>query len=149
MTISTRSAKVLVSLALWVGIGSAQEIISLREDAGDTAFNQALIAGVKGANSSMGKPVPRVAVDIGDTIIPHVVDGGGWRTSFSFVNLENYPVRFKLLPEAPAPERIALLSGAQQIFGSIRDQQLYRIDRMPAGFASQAFSFSPPAAARL
>ena len=54
-----------------------------------------------------------------------------------------------LLPEAPAPEGIALLSGAQQIFGSIRDQQLYRKDQMPAGLASQAFSFSPPAAARL
>jgi DNA-directed RNA polymerase specialized sigma24 family protein len=35
-----------------------------------------------------------------------------------------------LLPEAPAPEGIALLSGAQQIFGSIRDQQLYRKARV-------------------
>jgi hypothetical protein len=34
-----------------------------------------------------------------------------------------------LLPEAPAPEGMALLSGAQQIFGSL----LYRKDRMPAG----------------
>ena len=34
-----------------------------------------------------------------------------------------------LLPEAPAPEGNALLSGAQQIFGSL----LYRKDRMPAG----------------
>jgi hypothetical protein len=41
-----------------------------------------------------------------------------------------------LLPEAPAPEGIALLSGAQQIFGSIRDQQLYRKDQMSAGRAS-------------
>ena len=40
-----------------------------------------------------------------------------------------------LLPEAPAPEGIALLSGAQQIFGSIRDQQLYRKDRMPAALS--------------
>jgi len=37
-----------------------------------------------------------------------------------------------LLPEAPAPEGIALLSGAQQIFRSIRDLQLYRKDRVPA-----------------
>ena len=41
-----------------------------------------------------------------------------------------------LLPEAPAPEGIALLSGAQQIFGLIRDQQLYRKDQMSAGLAS-------------
>ena len=52
-----------------------------------------------------------------------------------------------LLPEAPAPEGKALLSGAQQIFGSIRDQQLYRKDRMPADPLQGVLLF-PPAAAR-
>jgi hypothetical protein len=54
-----------------------------------------------------------------------------------------------LLPEAPAPEGIGLLSGAQQIFGSIRDQQLYRKDRIPATSSLRRSLFSPPAAARL
>ena len=54
-----------------------------------------------------------------------------------------------LLPEAPAPEGIAFPSGAQQIFGSIRDHNSIAKIRCPAGLASQAFSFSPPAAARL
>jgi hypothetical protein len=46
-------------------------------------------------------------------------------------------------------EGIALLSGAQQIFGSIRDQQLYRKDPIPGDLVSTAFSFFPPAAARM
>jgi hypothetical protein len=48
-----------------------------------------------------------------------------------------------LLPEAPAPEGIALLSGAQQIFASIRDQQLYRKDRIPRDLVSKVFSVFP------
>ena len=40
---------------------------------------------------------------------------------------------------------IAILSRAQQIFRSVRNQQLYRKDRMLAG---SRFPFSPPAAAR-
>ena len=47
-----------------------------------------------------------------------------------------------LLPEAPAPEGNALLSGAQQIFRSVRNQQLYRKDML----AGSRFPFSPPAA---
>ena len=34
-------------------------------------------------------------------------------------------------------------SPGRRIFGSIRDQQLYRKDRTPHGLVSQAFSFSP------
>jgi hypothetical protein len=40
---------------------------------------------------------PEVVVLIGDTIIPQLVDGGGWKTTFKFINLNNYPVTFKLL----------------------------------------------------
>lgn len=97
MAISSTLPKLAASLALWAAAGSAQEIIALREYAGDTAFNQALIAGAKGAKPSQNGVAPRVAVEVGDTIIPHVVDGGSWRTTFMFVNLENYPVRFKVI----------------------------------------------------
>src|ERR1700685_1402058 len=44
---------------------------------------------------------------------------------------------------------MALLSGAQQVFGSIRDPQLYRNDRIPAGPRLSGVRFPPPAAARL
>jgi hypothetical protein len=51
-----------------------------------------------------------------------------------------------LLPEALAPEGNALLSGAQQIFGSVRTQQLYRKRSDARGFVSSVFSPSvaPP-----
>ena len=45
-----------------------------------------------------------------------------------------------LLPEALAPEGDALLSGAQQIFGSVRTQQLYRKKPDARGFVSSVFS---------
>jgi hypothetical protein len=40
---------------------------------------------------------PRVVVFSGDTVIPQIVDGGSWKTTFKFVNLDNYPVSFNLL----------------------------------------------------
>jgi hypothetical protein len=40
---------------------------------------------------------PRVVVFAGDRVIPHVVDGGSWQTSFFWVNLENHPVSFQVL----------------------------------------------------
>ena len=40
---------------------------------------------------------PRVVVFAGDRVIPHVVDGGSWQTSFFFVNLENHPTTFQVL----------------------------------------------------
>jgi hypothetical protein len=38
-----------------------------------------------------------VVVFAGDRVIPHVVDGGSWQTSFFWVNLENHPVSFQVL----------------------------------------------------
>jgi len=40
---------------------------------------------------------PRVVVFAGDRVVPHVVDGGSWQTSFFWVNLENHPVSFQVL----------------------------------------------------
>lgn len=40
---------------------------------------------------------PKVVVFAGDRVVPHVVDGAGWQTSFFFVNLENHPVNFQVL----------------------------------------------------
>jgi len=40
---------------------------------------------------------PNVVVFAGDRVFPHIVDGGGWQTSFFFVNLENHPVSFQVL----------------------------------------------------
>lgn len=40
---------------------------------------------------------PNVVVFVGDRVVPHVVDGGSWQTSFFWVNLENHPVSFQVL----------------------------------------------------
>ena len=45
-----------------------------------------------------------------------------------------------IAPRSSAPEGIALLSGAQPIFRSVRNQQLYRTDRILAGPAPPVFS---------
>ena len=37
---------------------------------------------------------PRVVVFAGDRVVPHVVDGGSWQTSFFWVNLERMRLRF-------------------------------------------------------
>lgn len=40
---------------------------------------------------------PKVVVFVGDRVFPQVVNGGGWKTSFFLVNLENHPVTFQIL----------------------------------------------------
>jgi hypothetical protein len=40
---------------------------------------------------------PKVVVFPGDRVVAQFVDGGGWKTSLFFVNLENHPVSFQVL----------------------------------------------------
>jgi len=49
------------------------------------------------ANVSTAKPDPKVVVFVGDRVIPQFVDGGGWKTSVTMVNLENHPTSFQVL----------------------------------------------------
>ncbi len=46
---------------------------------------------------SANVPQPQVVVFGGDRVFPQVVNGGGWKTSFFLVNLENHPVTFQIL----------------------------------------------------
>ncbi len=39
---------------------------------------------------------PDLVVFAGDNVVPQVVDGSGWKTTFKFVNLENHTVSFTL-----------------------------------------------------
>ena len=63
-------------------------------------FNQQFLArrhlDVSSAQTKSGVE-PRVVVFAGDRVVPHVVDGGSWQTSFFWVNLENHPVSFQVL----------------------------------------------------
>jgi hypothetical protein len=58
----------------------------------------AILASALGATSfTMAKEnKPRVVVMPGDNVIPQVVDGGNWKTTFKFVNLENHFVSFRV-----------------------------------------------------
>ena len=63
-------------------------------------FNQQFLARRNlDASSTQTKSAlePRVVVFAGDRVVPHVVDGGSWQTSFFWVNLENHPVSFQVL----------------------------------------------------
>lgn len=67
-----------------------------------STFNQQFLAQrrseVKNAIQPQGGLIkPKVVVFVGDRVFPHVVDGGSWKTSFFFVNLENHPVDFQVL----------------------------------------------------
>ncbi len=46
---------------------------------------------------SGGGQRPQVVVFTGDDVIPQLVDGGGWKTTLKFVNLENHTVTFSIL----------------------------------------------------
>jgi len=63
-------------------------------------FNQQFLARRNlDASSTQTKSAlePRVVVFAGDRVVPHVVDGDSWQTSFFWVNLENHPVSFQVL----------------------------------------------------
>ncbi|HSP70392.1 MAG TPA: hypothetical protein VLN48_21855, partial [Bryobacteraceae bacterium] len=64
-------------------------------------FNQQFLArrhlDAAGAQPPTGLLQPNIVVFAGDRVIPHVVDGGSWQTSFFFVNLESHPTTFQVL----------------------------------------------------
>jgi hypothetical protein len=67
-------------------------------DTGST-FNKELLAERHAARAALSANViqPKVVVFAGDRVFPQVVNGGGWKTSFFLVNLENHPVTFQIL----------------------------------------------------
>jgi hypothetical protein len=67
-----------------------------------STFNQQFLSQrhseILNATQPQSGPIkPQVVVFAGDRVFPHVVDGGGWKTSFFFVNLESHPVNFQVL----------------------------------------------------
>ena len=69
-------------------------------DVGSTFNQQFMRQRQMAANTvqpAVGALQPRVVVFPGDRVIPQFVDGGSWKTSLFFVNLENHPVTFQVL----------------------------------------------------
>jgi hypothetical protein len=93
--------RIVIAAFAMAAVGSAQQILGNPEVTFDTSVNRGIYNAQRIARNTAGATThaskPDVVVLMGDTIVPHVVDGGGWKTTFKFVNLNNYPVTFKLL----------------------------------------------------
>jgi len=88
-------ARVVIGVLFAAVIAPAQQIVGDPWLGSDTTLNREIYDVHRVEHQR--NPKPDVVVLQGDTVIPQVVDGGGWKTTFKFVNLNNYPVTFKLL----------------------------------------------------
>jgi hypothetical protein len=87
-----------VSLAL-SSLSIAQTLVGITGIDTKSTFNRELLAERHAARNgiSANSIEPKVVVFAGDRVFPQVVNGGGWKTSFFLVNLENHPVTFQIL----------------------------------------------------
>ena len=87
-----------VSLAL-SSLSIAQTLVGITGVDTNSTFNKELLAERHAARNaiSVNSIDPKVVVFAGDRVFPQVVNGGGWKTSFFLVNLENHPVTFQIL----------------------------------------------------
>lgn len=85
-------------LALATIAGRAQDIQGIGGDpSSESTWNQkALESNHRIAASRLGTQ-PRVLVLPGDRILPQLVDGSGWKTTVTLVNLENHPATLDVL----------------------------------------------------
>jgi hypothetical protein len=73
-----------------------QTVIGLEGSGPEGMLNQQLLQQRQdGSGKKSGQK--DTVVFIGDRVIPQFVDGGGWKTSMFFVNLENHSVSFQVL----------------------------------------------------
>ena len=91
MKIGYIGASLLVSGSLLV----AQTTVALSGSNAGDRFNEQLMR-TRPAQAMKSGPKP-IVVFSGDRVIPQFVDGGSWKTSMYFVNLENHSVSFQVL----------------------------------------------------
>src|SRR5258708_15906073 len=82
------------ALVLFAALSQAQTITGLPGSNPGDRLNQQLLSERPAASRSAQ---PRVVVFPGDRVIAQFVDGGSWKTSMYFVNLENHSVSFQVL----------------------------------------------------
>lgn len=86
---------------IFASLSMAQTIVGVPGvDVGST-FNQQFLQQRHTSTTKAVEPAsvlhPDVVVFPGDRVIPQFVDGGSWKTSLFFVNLESHPVTFQVL----------------------------------------------------
>jgi len=93
--------RVIISIFLALStLSTAQTLVGVTGINTDSTFNKELLA-QRHADAKIAQSAhlvePKVVVFAGDRVFPQVVNGGGWKTSFFLVNLENHPVTFQIL----------------------------------------------------
>jgi len=85
---------------VWSSLSMAQTLVGVTGIDTVSTFNKEFLA-QRHANAKIAQSAslvqPKVVVFAGDRVFPQVVNGGGWKTSFFLVNLENHPVTFQIL----------------------------------------------------
>lgn len=82
------------ALFIFAALGQAQTAIGLPGSNPGDRFNQQLLSE---RHEIALRARPKVVVFPGDRVIAQFVDGGSWKTSMYFVNLENHSVSFQVL----------------------------------------------------
>ena len=82
------------ALFIFAALAQGQTAIGLPGSNPGDRFNQQLLS--ERHESALGAR-PKVVVFPGDRVIAQFVDGGSWKTSMYFVNLENHSVSFQVL----------------------------------------------------
>jgi len=83
------------ALLVFAAFSQAQTVTGLPGSNPGDRLNQQLLSERPEAKKSAAQP--RVVVFPGDRVIAQFVDGGTWKTSMYFVNLENHSVSFQVL----------------------------------------------------
>jgi hypothetical protein len=83
------------AMLMFASFSTAQMITALTGSNGNDRLNQQLLQERRGQAKASG--VKQVVVSPGDRVIAQFVDGGSWKTSMYFVNLENHSVSFQVL----------------------------------------------------
>src|SRR5438128_90900 len=85
---------VALACLVFSSISIAQTVSGLEGAGPGSNLNQQSL--MQRRSAAMNKN-PQVVVFTGDRVIPQFVDGGSWKTSMFFVNLENHSVSFQVL----------------------------------------------------
>src|SRR5262245_21743964 len=85
----------LFTILFFAALGSAQTAIGLLPEGTDITLNQREAGATRAVRATGSQHAqPRVVVFTGDTVVPQFVDGAGWQTSITVINLENHATSF-------------------------------------------------------
>ncbi|MEP6536091.1 MAG: hypothetical protein ABJF23_12270 [Bryobacteraceae bacterium] len=90
-----RIDKIAAIALMFASSSMAQTVTGLAISSANDRLNEQLLQERRDNSKKMGQK--QVVVSPGDRVIPQFVDGGSWKTSLFFVNLESHSVTFQVL----------------------------------------------------